>query len=274
MAFESASKKVGSLVVNLIRIILAFIFLSIFNYIHIGSPFPVHANLHIWGWLLLSGIVGFVLGDFFLFESYVLIGARISALIMTTVPLITALIGWLLLKETMTAFHFSGMFLTIAGVVMVLFKRNGNGLNDRHPVKGVFFAFLGALGQAIGLVLSKYGMGDYDPFMATQIRTIAGIAGFSIIVTLFRRWSTVDSTRKNKPALIRIFFGSFFGPFLGVSLSLFAVQHTNTGIASTIMALVPVMIIPPSIFFLKQKITTREIIGAIISVIGVSVFFI
>ena len=276
IAFESASKRVGSVVVNLIRIVLAFIFLAIFNFIRHGYPFPINADFNIWGWLLLSGLIGFVLGDFFLFESYVIVGARIAALIMTTVPLITTFIGWLLMHETMTSMHFVGMLITISGIILVLFKRNGNGnrLGTQHSLRGILFAFLGAVGQAIGLVLSKYGMGDYDPFMATQIRTMAGIFGFGIIVVVMKRWTKVEDTLTNKPAIIRILFGSFFGPFLGVSLSLFAVQHTNTGIASTIMALVPVLIIPPSIIFMKQKITTREIIGAVISVLGVSLFFI
>jgi drug/metabolite transporter (DMT)-like permease len=67
---------------------------------------------------------------------------------------------------------------------------------------------------------------------------------------------------------------TFFGPFLGVSLSLMAVQYTSAGIASTIMALTPIIILLPSKLIFKQVVTAKEVIGAFISVIGVSLFFI
>jgi drug/metabolite transporter (DMT)-like permease len=67
--------------------------------------------------------------------------------------------------------------------------------------------------------------------------------------------------------------GAFFGPFLGVSFSLIAIKYTEAGIASTIMALVPVFIIIPAVVIYKQKVTLPEILGAIVSVGGVALFF-
>jgi drug/metabolite transporter (DMT)-like permease len=68
--------------------------------------------------------------------------------------------------------------------------------------------------------------------------------------------------------------GAFFGPFLGVSFSLIAVKYTSTGIASTIMALVPVFIIVPSVLLNNEKVAISEILGAMVSVGGVGLFFI
>jgi len=79
---------------------------------------------------------------------------------------------------------------------------------------------------------------------------------------------------KNKSAMGRIGIGAFFGPFLGVSFSLLAVKYTTTGIASTLMALTPVMIILPARYIFKEKITTKEVVGAFIAVAGVVVFFV
>jgi len=141
------------------------------------------------------------------------------------------------------------------------------------PVSGVLYAFGGAAGQALGIVFSKYGMVNYDPFASTQIRIITGIAGFVLLITLMNKWRSVVSTFSNKPAMTGITIGSFFGPFLGVSFSLIAIQYTSTGVASTIMALVPIFIIPPSILFFKHKITVREIIGTLVSLMGVALFF-
>jgi len=275
LAFESASNKVGSIAVNLLRLLLALVFLSIFSYFIRGKLLPVDASADTWMWLSLSGLIGFVIGDLFLFESYTIIGSRISMLIMTLVPPITALLSWIMLGETLTLFNFLGMSLTLGGIAIVIVNK-GTGekmFSFTHSLKGIFFAFIGAVGQAVGLVFSKVGMGDYSAFAATQIRIITGIIGFAIVITVWKKWKNVSNAVKNKPALKRIGLGSVFGPFLGVSFSLYAVQHANAGIASTIMAIVPVLIIPASLIFLHQKVTLKEIIGAVISVSGVALFF-
>lgn len=275
LSFESASRKVGSLSVNIIRLVIGFVFLSLFNLIHRGMVLPTDANPDNWIWLTLSGLVGFVFGDLFLFKSYTIIGSRFSMLIMTLVPPITTFFSWIILGEKLKLFHFLGMTLTFSGIAMALFSRNGKGekLTLKLAPKGILFAIGGAVGQALGLVLSKLGLSDYDPFAATQIRIIAGISGFTILVTLMSRWSAVISALKNTGGMKSTSLGAFFGPFLGVSFSLVSVKYTEAGIASTIMALVPVIIIAPAVILYKQKVTWPEIIGAIISVCGVAVFF-
>lgn len=276
LAFESASNKVGSIAVNLIRLLLALVFLSIFSYFVRGQFLPTDASAHTWMWLSISGLIGFVIGDLFLFESYTIIGSRISMLIMTLVPPITAFVSWLMLGETMTLFNFIGMFLTLIGIAIVIVNK-GTGtkmLSFTHSLRGVLFAFIGAVGQAVGLVFSKVGMGTYSAFAATQIRIITGIVGFTLVITLWKKWGNVSVAVTNVSALKRIGLGSVFGPFLGVSFSLYAVQHANSGIASTIMAIVPILIIPASLLFLHKKVTLKEIIGATISVAGVALFFI
>jgi drug/metabolite transporter (DMT)-like permease len=67
--------------------------------------------------------------------------------------------------------------------------------------------------------------------------------------------------------------GAIFGPFLGVSFSLLAVQQTATGIASTIMSIVPVLIIPPAVLVLHERVSARALIGAIAAVAGVALLF-
>jgi drug/metabolite transporter (DMT)-like permease len=276
IAFERASLRIGSLSLNIIRLGIGFIFLSIFNLIYRGIILPIDASAQNWLWLGLSGFVGFLFGDLFLFKSYTIIGSRYAMLIMTLVPPITALVGWLVLGEKLTAMNYLGMCLTILGISLAIFNRSStkSGFSLKFSYKGLLFAFFGAIGQALGLVLSKFGMKDYDPFAATQIRIIAGFTGFAILITVIRRWRNVFDGFSNRKGMISAGIGSFFGPFLGVSFSLLAVKYTQTGIASTIMAIVPVLIIPPAIFLFKQKVTTLEIIGALISVTGVTLFFV
>jgi drug/metabolite transporter (DMT)-like permease len=276
LAFERASLRVGPLAVNIIRLFIGFLFLSVFTYFYRNSFFPYDASFYLWFWLLLSGLVGFVFGDLFLFKSFTIIGSRFAMLIMTMVPPITALSGWIVLGEKLTSMNFVGMFLTICGISLAIFSRNNaNGkLSLKLSVKGILFAFGGALGQALGLVLSKFGMMSYDPFAATQIRLIAGMFGFTALVTILGQWGTVIKAFSNRQGMAAISLGSFFGPFLGVSFSLLAIQHAKTGIASTIMAIVPVLIIPPAVFLYKEKVTLFEILGAIVSICGVALFFV
>ncbi len=276
LAFEKATKTVGSIAVNIIRLVLGFLFLGLLTYVQRGMFLPLDATQHAWFWLMLSGFVGLMMGDLFLFASYPIIGARIAMLMMTLAPPFAAILGLIVLDEKMSFNSILGMFLVMGGIALVIWSKpeSNKKMKLNFPIKGLLFAFLGAIGQAGGLVLSKLGMGDYDPFAATQIRIIAAIIGFTVLISIMGRWKNVLNAFKNKNAMSGIAIGSFFGPFLGVSFSLVAIQYTSTGIASTLMSIVPVLIIAPSVILFKQKVSTKEVIGAVISVIGVSLFFV
>jgi drug/metabolite transporter (DMT)-like permease len=190
-------------------------------------------------------------------------------------------VGWLILGEVLTPLNWLGMTITITGIIIVILKREKSELNGSikrkfksvYSLPGILLALGGALGQAAGLVLSKKGMGSYDAFSASQIRVLAGIAGFSILFIFMKRWPRVWTALKNLPAMRRITLGAFFGPFLGVSFSLLAVQHTETGIAATLMSIVPVLIIAPAVILFHEKVNPKEILGAVITVAGVALFF-
>ncbi len=276
ISFESAGKRVGSLAVNFIRLVIGFIFLSIFTWIFRGQFLPIDASQHTWRWLFLSGLIGFSIGDLLLFQAFVVVGARISMLIMSLVPPFTALIGWIFLGECLTVYEIAAMAVTVTGVMLVVLERGEANMSVKfsHPISGILFALGGSIGQAIGLIFSKYGMDGYSAFAATQIRVIAGIIGFAVMFLFLKRWSKVFAALKNRPAMAQITVGAFFGPFLGVSMSLLAVQYTKAGIASTIMAIVPILIIPPAVLIFKEKVTLKEFIGAVIAVGGVMIYFI
>ncbi|MBU3161497.1 DMT family transporter [Clostridium frigoris] len=276
VSFEAAGKKVGSISVNLIRLIIAFVLISIYNLFSRGMILPIDASSSTWLWLTFSGIIGFVIGDLFLFQAYVEVGARISMLIMSTVPPITAIAGFLIMGEKITLLGITGMIITIVGIALVILTKNPSNKKVKlsHPIKGLSYAFIGALGQAFGLVFSKFGMGSYDPFAATQIRIIAAIIGFSIVISVLKKWGELVVAVKDRRAMKYISIGSLFGPFVGVSLSLLAVQHASTGVVSTITSITPILLIPVSIIVFKERIFSREIFGAIITLLGISLLFI
>ncbi|MDR4987359.1 MAG: DMT family transporter [Bacteroidales bacterium] len=278
IAFEAASRKVGSVPVNIIRLVMALVLISLFSWFRRGMFLPMDATVFNWQWLALSGLIGFVVGDLFLFKAFTVIGSRLTLLVMTLVPPVAAFAGWLMLGERLALIHLFAMLLTIAGIAMVIVQKRQkksqqeNVLESVSPL-GLFYALMGTIGQGTGLVLSKYGMGDYDAISANQIRVMAGIVGFTIVVHFFRKWLAVNKALKNTKALKIILIGAVLGPFAGVSLSLIAVKHTAAGIASTLMSISPILILPATYFLYKHKVSSWEMLGAIISICGVTLFF-
>ena len=274
ITFEKAGKQIGSQPLNLIRLILGFVFLTIFMGIFRGLPFPTDASVSAWGWLSLSGIIGFVIGDLLLFQAFVLIGSRISMLMMSMAPPLTAILARIIFTETLTTKNITGIILTMIGISLVILKKDGtNRLKFSHPVKGILLALGGAFGQALGLILSKKGMGSYDAFAATQIRILSGITGFVILFFITGQWKSVSRGLRNRKAMAQISIGSFFGPFLGVSLSLLALQYTAAGVAATLTSITPILIIPPAILFFKENVSLIEIFGAMVAIAGVAFQF-
>jgi drug/metabolite transporter (DMT)-like permease len=271
LAFESAGRRVGSLPVNLIRLVIGFVLLiPVVGFVR-GFPLPLDASPAAWGWLSLSGLIGFAFGDLCLFRAFVLLGSRLSVLVMSLVPPLTAALGLIFLGETLDLRESIGMALTVGGLAWVIIERTPGPLAPvRPPARGLLLALGGALGQAVGLILSKHGMGSYDAFAANQIRVLAGIVGFAVIFTFTGRWPRVLEALRHREAMRRTWLGGFFGPFLGVSLSLVAVQATRAGVAATIMALTPVIILPASRWIRREHVTLRATLGAIVAVAGVA----
>jgi len=278
LCFEVASRRVGALAVNLFRLILALAFLSLYCRMVQGGWFPTDASPSVWGWLLLSGVIGIFIGDTCLFQAFVLIGARKTMLIMSLAPPLAAIAGWLVMGEVLTPVDWAGMALTVLGVAWVVLEQEPKG-PERRPLQvvalGIVLGILSAAAQAIGLVLSKFGMKGYPhPFVATEIRIMAALGMFLVVFSMFKLWPTFKGFLHQKAALGWTAIGAFLGTFLGVSLSLLSVIFIQVGIAVTLMSLVPILIIPPAAFFFKEKITPRAVMGAFIAVAGVAILFI
>jgi len=277
LAFDAAARRMGALTLNLIRLVIAFSFLTLAAWAMRGLPLPTDATPHAWAWLAVSGLVGFVFGDLCLFRAFVLIGARLSMLMMSLAPPLTAIIGWLVLGETLSGRDLVGMVLTVSGIAWAVLERNPPAADSAPEVRpsftGLALAFGGALGQAAGLVLSKLGMGSYDAVAATQVRVLAGAAGFALLYFPLRWWPKVGAALRDRRALGFATIGSFFGPFIGVSLSLYAVRNTVAGVAASIMALTPVLIIPLVVLVRRERVGWGGILGAAVAVFGVVLLF-
>jgi drug/metabolite transporter (DMT)-like permease len=272
ISFEYAGKRVGSLAVNMIRLLLGFVFISLFLWATRGMIVPLDATTHTWNWLLLSGFVGLVIGDYFLFQAFVDVGGRISLIILNVVPPLSAILGFIYFGETIGIYGVIGMTITIGAIIYVIYHRQDSS-NHPNALKGAIFAFIGAIAQAVGLLLSKEGMGDYNAFAATQIRIISAIVGFTLIIAIRGRWKEVGRAFHQPKSMLFITIGSIFGPFLGIASSLFALQYTEVGIATTISQLNIIMIIPFSIFLFGESVSVKEIVGSLVAIGGVAILF-
>jgi drug/metabolite transporter (DMT)-like permease len=278
LAFDVAARRLGALVLNLVRLVLAFGFLSLLAWGLRGLPLPVDATPRAWAWLALSGLVGFVFGDFCLFRAFLAIGPRLSMLLMSLAPPLTAIIGWLLLGEILTRRDLVGMTLTVLGIAWAVLERRpaegeSGAPSRRASITGVFFGFCGALGQAGGLVLSKLGMGGYDAVAATQVRVLAGVAGYAVLFLFLHWWPRVGPALRDSRALSFAAVGAFFGPCVGVSLSLYAVHRTVSGVAASIMALTPILLIPLVVLLRRERVGLGGVAGAAVAVAGVALLF-
>ena len=280
---EFGSKRLGNLTLNVLRMALALVFSLVLFLVVTGSPLPAGASSEACFWMLLSGLVGYVIGDFCLFQCYINIGSRFGQLFMTLAPLAAALMAWVTLGQQMTIMSIVAMLVTLFGIsVSVLGRGEKHKVSLKLPLNGVLFAIGAALCQGIGLVLSKMGMDHYDagampewliPFSANFLRCIAGIIGFSLMLYFSEGLQPLRDALHDRKGMTVATATTIFGPFVGVGFSLMALQYTSAGIASTLMALTPIIIILPSYWLFHQKITWRSVLGAFISVLGVSLFF-
>ena len=311
---EVASKRMGSLPLNTLRMTMSLMLLAVTLWLFLGVPYPRFADGDTWLWLALSGVVGYVIGDYCLMQGYIYIGSRFGQLFMTLSAPTAALTGRLLLGESMKPLAIVGMVVTLSGIAMSILskgvKGGENGVKGSErtialslPAKGVFFAAMAGICQGFGLVLSKMGLEYYGnalaaadvdpmtapdgallpvplqfsvPFSATMIRASIGLVGFFVLLVIFNKdWKQkLNHAARDRKAMWCLLGATVFGPFVGVSASLLATQYTSTGIAQTLFALTPILIIAPAAWLFHQKVTIREIIGAVISVAGVCLFFI
>ena len=286
---DKASRRVGAMVTNVLRLVLATLFLGILLWFTIGHPYPVYADRDTWFWLGLSALVGYVFGDYCLFNSYVHIGPRFGQLFMTLAPPMAAIAGWFLLGETLSWKSVLAMVVTLCGIaISILSRDSGKHFKLDLPLKGILLGIGAGVGQGVGLVLSKIGMLRYAealpadapatmegmlPFASTMLRAIVGGLGFLVILGLQKDFSKLGSAVKDPVAMKYASIITLFGPAVGVSLSLMAVRYANAGIASTLMALTPVIILVPEVLINKKKLRLKEIIGLAVSIAGVAMFF-
>ncbi len=273
-AFADAAERMSSIQLNVNRITLAaillFITITALNFDYSISGYQLK-------YLIISGVIGIVLGDSFLFASYKRIGARFSMLLMSSAPVISAVLAFIFLNEDLSLLAIIGMFITISGIILVVYNRDKSP-NAKYKVTkiGIVIAVLAAAGQAAGLIFAKkaFNSGELNEFVATFIRAFSSviiILPLTIFLGIYK--NPIKIYMKDHKALYLTLFGTFFGPFIGVTLSLLAIKYTKVGIASTLMSTVPVLMLPIAKYIHKEKFNWKIILGTFMAVGGVAIIF-
>jgi drug/metabolite transporter (DMT)-like permease len=282
--FTYAGRIFGPLVGNRLRLVVAILLLAATHWVLYGKPIPFSAGSEHWLWLGISGIVGLAISDLFLFQTYIMLGPRLGLLFLSLSPAIASLLAWLILGESLTNGNILGIILTLTGITWVVLESSHKGSPSKDvggmparqlSMKGVLSGLIAATGQALGVVLAKNGLKDNFPALSGNVIRMTAAFAALWLVTVFQKQvaSTIQQANRQRTGMGYILGGAVFGPLVGVSLALFAIQNTNIGIASTIIALPPVFLLPIGYFIFKEHISWQAIAGTSLAVIGVGVLF-
>lgn len=274
ICFTFSSRRIGHNTVNQLRLTIALLLLSGTHFFIYHSFIPANLTGERWFWLGISGFIGFVIGDRMLFKCFVLIGPRLGMLMMALTPIFSVIIAWFFLSEALLLKNILAIAITLTGISMAILKSNNNSYTKNNFTSGILLGIGAAFCQALGLILSKKGLSnDYPALSGNIIRVFVSVIFIWFVPFFKSETSQIISKLKDKSTLLALFGGSFLGPFIGVWLSLVAVKYAHVGIASTLMSLPPVILIPLTRIIFKEKITFRAILGTVIALVGTALIF-
>ena len=274
IVFTEASIRVGPIYVNVTRMFMALLYLSV-TLLIMGIKIDLSYN-QVWN-LVISGFAGLIIGDTFLFKAFRSIGARISMLVMALVPPISAFLAFFFLGERLSFLGIVGIAITVFGIALVVLKREEKPTsNYKIEYTGIFYAFIGAVGQAVGLIFAKnaFNEGEISGFLATFVRIASAVVVIYPLALFTNKYKNPIRVYMNdKGAFLFTAIGSIIGPYLGITFSMIAISHTKVGIASTLMSTVPIIMLPMVRYYYKEKLSWISITGAVIAVSGIAILF-
>ncbi len=273
LSFAAATRRVGSVMVNVTRLILALILLFLIIAL---SGLPLGFSTEQYLLLAASGLIGLVFGDSFLFRAYQEIGPRISMLIMSLAPAFSALLAYFILREGLSAWGIGGIGVTMGGIGVVVAGGRNDPVKSRPNLRGIVYAVFASAGQGIGLIVARmaFDRGPVPGFSAAFLRIAAAVLVLTPAAALSGRYGNpIPIFSRDRRALFLVLTGAVFGPVLGITLSMVSITYAHVGVAATLMATVPVLMLPLIRFVYRERISWRAILGAVVAVGGVAMLF-
>jgi drug/metabolite transporter (DMT)-like permease len=273
LIWTATGKQIGALAVSFIRVLLVCVLLMVYGQAVRGQWLPIDLPLKTWLLLGLSGFFWFFLSDLSLFKAFLLIGPRLALLILSLSPPMAAALSWICIGDKLVLWRWMAMGVTLAGVGWVILEQP-NGQDHPHTrrdrLRGVLLAMFAAAAQAVAIVLTKKGVGECDPMAATTISMFGALIGYLALVTLMGRWPPMLAAVGRRKAMAMLLCGVVIGPFVGVACNMIALRYAPAGVVATLIATMPVLILPFSIALHREKATLRAIAGAVVAVAGVA----
>jgi len=274
--FTIAVRIAGPKWLNRWRLSIAVVLLLIVHWVVYGTPLPFGADWGTWGWLTLSGVIGFAISDAFLFRALLHLGAHRTSLVTSLIPVMSALLAWTIFGEQLTLAQVLSSGAIVAGIALVISARpSGQEPTDRKVVVlGVMFALGTVATQSLRYILSKQALGGGFPVLSANVVQILAATIAVWLAALFSgRWKKDLDVFRNRRAALSMIGGAIAGPFVGVTLSMVALAKAQIGIASTLMALPPVLLLPFAYFVLKENVGPRAVAGTMLAIGGVACLF-
>jgi drug/metabolite transporter (DMT)-like permease len=272
LAWDITGRRIGAVAVSCLRLVIVCPMFMLYGGLAHGQWLPLDADGRTWGILSISGLFGFLCCDLCVFKAFLLIGVRLTLLLLAMTPPMTAIISWSFLGDSLSWHQWLGMAVTLGGVVWVVLEepeKRSESEKRPHFWRGILLGAIGAASAAIGYVLSKKGIGNYDAFGASFIRVLGAMAGYLAVIPLLGGWPRIVKAAGNVPLMAIMTAGAVVGPFVGVALSIIALRDCKAGVASTILSTIPVLYLPFSVFYFHEKVSPRAIGGAVLAVAGV-----
>jgi drug/metabolite transporter (DMT)-like permease len=268
--FRRLGDEVSPLGMNLAKGIIGILCLGAVILLMGIEPVTAHAFL----FLGVSGLLGIALGDTFFFKALIQLGPRLTILLGTLGPVFTVTLAVVFLRERPSLLAWMGIFLVVGGTTWVLWERAPRKKLKAKWAYGVKYALLSALCMSLGIIFAKIGVASCSTLQATLIRFLWSVIGLTL-------WGCVTKDLGNwllpfrNPRLLKLIFSTVLVViFGGFWLFLVALKYIDASIATILNSTTPLFILPMAVFLLKEKISFRAILGAIVAVGGITLIFI
>ena len=268
MIYATLGRRAPALALNLGKGVIAIALLSITIVVQgLDAPALAGSSSLL---LLLSGAIGIGFGDTVYLEALRYLGARRTLLLGTLAPPMSACLALWFLREQLSPFAWGGIAVTIMGIVWVISERAAETHAAKQQGRGLFYAFLASLAQAIGAILSRAALDNtaVSPQWGALLRLAAGVivvVVWGVVRQQLQAWWQAMNTTD---LLLRLFAASFAGTYLGIWLQQLSLKYTVTGISQTLNATSPLFVLPIAVL-MGERISSRAWLGALIAVIGV-----
>jgi len=268
MLFRALGQHVKAPAMNLGKGVIAVLCLGAFAW---PGALPPLASGHIVA-LILSGLLGIALGDTLYFLTLQYLGARLTLLTGSLIPVVTGAVAVIALGERPSLTAVGGLVATVAGVTFVLWHRSREtpGLNVS---RGIVFGLLFVCAHAAAIILSKIGASDLPTSFAAWLRHAASVAGLTV-------WALASNTLLEwvrplrKPRLAgQLTLAALIGAVAGSWLSIAALKYTDASIAAALNSTSPLFVLPLAAWWLKERIAWQSVLGAAVAVGGIALYF-